>query len=125
MQIEQPESVTRLLIQWAGGDRNCLDQLVPLVDPQLRRIAKRYMRLERSGHTLQTTALINEAYLRLVNETEVRAEHRAQFFALAAQIMRHILVDHARGARRDKRGGGIRALALRKVSSFRLRNRLS
>jgi RNA polymerase sigma-70 factor (ECF subfamily) len=68
--------------------------------------------LERSGHTLQTTALINEAYLRLVNETEVRAEHRAQFFALAAQIMRHILVDHARGALRDKRGGGIRALAL-------------
>jgi RNA polymerase sigma factor (TIGR02999 family) len=112
MQIEQPEPVTGLLLQWAGGDRNCLDRLMPVVDTELRRIARRYMRLERSGHTLQTTALINEAYLRLVNETEVRAEHRAQFFALAAQIMRHILVDHARGAGREKRGGGIRDLPL-------------
>ena len=115
MQIEQSEPVTRLLLQWAGGDRNCLDQLVPLVDIELRRIAGHYMRLERSGHTLQTTALVNEAYLRLVNETKVRAEHRAQFFALAAQIMRHILVDHARGARRNKRGGGMRDLALEEV----------
>jgi RNA polymerase sigma-70 factor (ECF subfamily) len=109
---EQSQPVTRLLLQWAAGDRDCLDQLMPLVSIELRRIARRYMRLERSGHTLQTTALINEAYLRLVNETEVRAEHRAQFFALAAQIMRHILVDHARGGRREKRGGGIRDLAL-------------
>lgn len=112
MQIEQAEPVTRLLLQWASGDRNCLDQLMPIVDAELRRIARRYMRSERPGHTLQTTALINEAYLRLVNETAVRAEHRAQFFALAAQIMRHILVDHARGACRSKRGGGIRDLAL-------------
>jgi RNA polymerase sigma-70 factor, ECF subfamily len=112
MQTEPSEPVSRLLLQWAGGDRNCLDQLVPLVDTELRRIARRYLRGERCGHTLQTTALLHEAYLRLVNETDVRAEHRAQFFALAAQIMRHILVDHARGARREKRGGGLRDLAL-------------
>jgi RNA polymerase sigma-70 factor (ECF subfamily) len=112
MQTGPSEPVTRLLLQWAGGDRSCLDQLMPVVDAELRRIAKRYMRLERSGHTLQTTALINEAYVQLVNETEVRAEHRGQFFALAAQIMRHILVDHARGAGRQKRGGGVRVLVL-------------
>jgi len=112
MLIESSEPVTHLLLQWAAGDRNGLDQLVPLVETELRRIARRYLRGERSGHTLQTTALLHEAYLRLVNETEVRAEHRAQFFALAAQIMRHILVDHARGARREKRGGGLRDLAL-------------
>jgi RNA polymerase sigma factor (TIGR02999 family) len=112
METYQSAPVTRLLLQWAAGDRSCLDQLVPAVDAELRRIARRHMRLERSGHTLQTTALINEAYLRLVNETEVRAEHRAQFFALAAQTMRHVLVDHARGTRREKRGGGIRDLVL-------------
>ena len=115
MQIEQSEPVSRLLLQWAAGDRSCLDQLVPLVDTELRRIARRYLRGERPGHTLQTTALIHEAYLRLVNEREVRAEHRTQFFALAAQIMRHILVDHARGACREKRGGGLRDLALEEV----------
>jgi RNA polymerase sigma-70 factor (ECF subfamily) len=109
---EQSQPVTRLLLQWAAGDRDCLDQLMPLVSIELGRIARRYMRLERVGHTLQTTALINEAYLRLVNETEVRAKHRPQFFALAGEIMRHILVDHARGACRDKRGAGIRDLAL-------------
>ncbi len=107
MPIEASEGVTGLLLRWAGGDRNCLDSLILLLDAELRHIAHRYMRLERDGHTLQTTALINEAYLRLVNEREVRSEHRAQFLALAAQVMRHILVDHARGVCREKRGNGI------------------
>ena len=112
MQAEQREPVTRLLLRWAGGDKACLDQLVPLLETELRRIARRYMRLERPGHTLQTTALINEAYLRFANQAQVNAQHRSQFFALAAQIMRHILVDHARGARRGKRGNGVRSLPL-------------
>jgi RNA polymerase sigma-70 factor, ECF subfamily len=112
MKAEQSQLVTGLLREWAAGNRDGLDHLLPLLDTELRRIARRYLRLERSGHTLQTTALINEAYLRLVNGTEIRAEHRAQFFSLAAHIMRHILVDHARGARREKRGGGIRGVAL-------------
>jgi len=112
MPIEQSEPVTYLLLGLAGGDRNCLDRLILLLDAELRHIAHRYMRLERDGHTLQTTALINEAYLRLVNEREVRSEHRAQFLALAAKVMRHILVDHARGVCRAKRGNGIRELPL-------------
>src|SRR5690349_8528159 len=107
MVIEQSEPVTDLLLGWAGGDRDCLDSLILLLDTELRRIAHRYMRLERDGHTLQTTALINETYLRLVNERQVRSEHRAQFLALAAQVMRHILVDNASGVCRGKRGNGI------------------
>jgi RNA polymerase sigma-70 factor, ECF subfamily len=112
MPVEQSEPVTHLLLGWAGGDRDCLDSLILLLDAELRRIAHRYMRLERDGHTLQTTALINETYLRLVNEREVRSERRAQFLALAAQVMRHILVDHARGVCRGKRGNGIPELPL-------------
>jgi RNA polymerase sigma-70 factor (ECF subfamily) len=118
MPIEPLQPVTRLLLGWAGGDRNCLDRLILLLDAELRRIAHRYMRLERDGHTLQTTALINEAYLRLVNETEVRSQHRTQFLALAAQVMRHILVDHARGVCRGKRGNGIRELPLDEAFIF-------
>ena len=118
MPIEASEPVTGLLLGWAGGDRNCLDSLILLLDAELRHIAHRYMRLERDGHTLQTTALINEAYLRLVNEREVRSEHRAQFLALAAQVMRHILVDHARGVCRGKRGNGIRELPLDEAFIF-------
>jgi len=118
MPIEPSGPVTRLLLGWAGGDRNCLDRLILLLDAELRHIAHRYMRLERDGHTLQTTALINEAYLRLVNEREVRSEHRAQFLALAAQVMRHILVDHARGVCRGKRGHGIRELPLDEAFTF-------
>jgi RNA polymerase sigma-70 factor, ECF subfamily len=118
MPIEPLQPVTHLLLGWAGGDRNCLDSLILLLDAELRRIAHRYMRLERDGHTLQTTALINEAYLRLVNETEVRSQHRTQFLALAAQVMRHILVDHARGVCRGKRGNGIRELPLDEAFIF-------
>ena len=118
MPIEQSEPVTHLLLGLAGGDRSCLDRLVVLLDAELRHIAHRYMRLERDGHTLQTTALINEAYLRLVNEREIRSQHRTQFLALAAQVMRHILVDHARSMCRGKRGNGIRELPLDKVFIF-------
>jgi RNA polymerase sigma factor (TIGR02999 family) len=105
MQAQQPESVTRLLVEWGRGDQECLNQLVPLVNGELRRIARRHMRMESPGHTLQTTALVNEAYLRLVDRKQVNWQNRAQFFALAAHIMRHILVDYARGSRRQKRGG--------------------
>jgi RNA polymerase sigma-70 factor (ECF subfamily) len=118
MPIEGSELVTHLLLGWAGGDRNCLDSLILLLDAELRHIAHRYMRLERDGHTLQTTALINEAYLRLVNESKVRSAHRAQFLALAAQVMRHILVDHARGLCRGKRGNGIPELPLDEAFIF-------
>lgn len=106
MSTQPSAPVTRLLMRWAHGEPDCLEQLLPLVHDELRRIARRYMRRERPGHTLQTTALINEAYLRLVDQTQVRWTNRAHFFAIAARLMRHILVDHARGMQRGKRGGG-------------------
>jgi RNA polymerase sigma-70 factor (ECF subfamily) len=103
------QNVTQLLIGWSRGDKEALDQLVPLVYDELRRQASRYLRRERPGHTLQTTALINEAYLRLIDQKSVRWQNRAQFFGIAAQLMRRILVDHARTKHRAKRGGsGIR-----------------
>ena len=112
MEPEGPEPVTELLLRWRAGDNTCLDQLVPLVEGELRRIAHRYMRMERRGHTLQTTALVNEAYLRLVDQAQVDWQNRAQFLGVAARLMRHILVDHARELRRGKRGGGVRVLPL-------------
>lgn len=99
------QNVTDLLINWGKGDREALDQLVPLVYEELRRQAARYLRRERVGHTLQTTALIHEAYLRLVDQRNVRWQNRAQFFGIAAKLMRRILVDHARTKKRAKRGG--------------------
>jgi RNA polymerase sigma-70 factor (ECF subfamily) len=101
-----PQDITQLLLTWSNGDESALDQLIPLVYPELRRMARVYMGRENSGHTLQTSALINEAYLRLVNQQQVEWQDRAHFFAVAAQIMRHILVDHARKHQRNKRGGG-------------------
>jgi RNA polymerase sigma factor (TIGR02999 family) len=102
-------SVTRLLEEWRNGDREALDRLIPVVYDELRRLAARRLRRERPGHTLQTTALINEAYLRLVDAQGVRWQSRAHFFAVAANLMRRILVDHARKNGADKRGGsGIR-----------------
>jgi len=89
--------VTQLLLGWRAGDDQCLSQLIPLVDRELRQIAHRYMRMERPGHTLQTTALVNEAYLKLMNHGQADWQNRAHFFGIAAQLMRHILVDHARG----------------------------
>jgi RNA polymerase sigma factor (TIGR02999 family) len=101
-----PKEVTQLLIDWSRGDQAALDSLMPLVYEELRRMANRYMRRERVGHTLQTTALINEAYLRLIEQQHVQWHSRAHFFAIAAQLMRRILVDYARSHTRAKRGGG-------------------
>jgi RNA polymerase sigma-70 factor (ECF subfamily) len=108
----RPEPVTELLTRWRAGDRECLNQLVPLVEGELRRIAHRCMRKERQGHTLQTTALVNEAYLKLVDQTQVDWQDRAQFLGVAARLMRQILVDHARELHRGKRGGGAPLLPL-------------
>ena len=98
--------ITQLLVAWNNGDAVALDQLMPLVHRELPRIARRYMAAERPGHILQTTALINEAYLRLIDWKNVEWQNRAHFFGLAAQVMRHILVDFARAQAREKRGGG-------------------
>jgi RNA polymerase sigma factor (TIGR02999 family) len=94
-----------MLVDWANGDSEALDRLIPLVYAQLRRLAARHLRSERLGHTLLTTDLIHEAYLRLVDQKRMRWQNRAQFFAVSAQLMRRILVDHARRRHRNKRGG--------------------
>jgi RNA polymerase sigma factor (TIGR02999 family) len=107
-----PISVTRLLRDWSAGDEAAFDRLVPLVQSELRRLAGRHMRRERAGHTLQTTALVNEAYLRLVDRQNVDWKDRAHFFAVAAQVMRHVLVDHARRRGSAKRGAGALMVAL-------------
>ena len=101
-----------MLIDWSNGDRQALDRLIPVVYTELRRQAARHLRRERAGHTLQTTDLIHEAYLRLVDQKNVRWQNRAHFFAIAAQLMRRILVDHARRRHRAKRGGSGIALPL-------------
>jgi len=97
--------VTRLLLEWGAGDRAALDRLVPLVFDELRRLAQSYLRRERADHTLQPTALVNEAYLRLVDQQGLRWQSRAHFFGIAANLMRQILVDHARRRAAEKRGG--------------------
>lgn len=106
------QSVSFLLQRWSDGDRAALDQLLPLVYDELRRIARRYMGQQPDGHTLQTTALIHEAYLRLLGQEEKHWENRAHFFGVAAQAMRHILVDYARARQTAKRGGEARAVTL-------------
>jgi len=97
--------VTGLLLAWSRGDEAALEALIPIVHLELRRLARRQMRGERDGHTLQTTALVNELYLRLVDVSRVRWQDRAHFFAMAARLMRRVLVDHARARRYQKRGG--------------------
>ncbi|MFK8017583.1 MAG: sigma-70 family RNA polymerase sigma factor [Gammaproteobacteria bacterium] len=105
------ESVTQLLGAWRSGDDNALDQLTPLVYNELRRLAGRYMQSERAGHTLQATAVVNEAFMRMV-DMDVPWQNRAHFFAIAARLMRRILVDHAKAHRREKRGGKFTDLTL-------------
>jgi RNA polymerase sigma factor (TIGR02999 family) len=105
MFVSTPQEITRLLVAWNKGDGKALEQLTPLVHTELHRLAKRHMAGERPGHVLQTTALVNEAYLRLIDWRSVEWRDRAHFFGLAAQIMRRILVDFARARRREKRGG--------------------
>ncbi|MFI5178220.1 MAG: sigma-70 family RNA polymerase sigma factor [Vicinamibacterales bacterium] len=107
-----PPPVTDLLVAWGGGDESALERLMPLVQEELHRLARREMRGERPGHTLQTTALVNEAYMRLIDARRVRWQDRAHFFALSARIMRRILVDHARSRNFIKRGGGTRHVSL-------------
>lgn len=105
-------SVSQLLQRWSEGDRDALDQLTPLVYGELHRMARRYMQQQPVGHTLQTTALIHEAYLRLIGQREKHWENRAHFFGVAAQAMRHILVDYARARKMAKRGGGAQQISL-------------
>ena len=100
-----PENITHLLKVWSDGDERALERLTPLVYEELRQQAARYLRRERRGHTMQTTALINEAYLRLIDAQNVRWQGRAHFFAIAGNLMRRILVDHARRRDAEKRGG--------------------
>ena len=112
MSTPSPPEITRLLEDWSRGDRSALDRLIPLVHAELRRIARRQMSLERAGHTLQATALVNEAYVRLAGDAGQRWQNRAHFFAVCAQVMRHVLIDHARSRAREKRGGALQRVSL-------------
>ena len=105
------EEVTQLLVAWSNGDKKAMDQLMPLVYQQLHRLARRRLVQEGPGHTLQTTALVHEAYLRLVGQKKSRWQNRAHFYAIAAQMMRRVLVDYARNRRCAKRGGGAQKMS--------------
>lgn len=107
-----PKDVTQLLDNWGKGNANALEELMPLVYRELHRLADSYLRRERQGHTLQATALINEAYLRIIDQDRVSWQNRAHFFGVAAQMMRRILIDHARAHQYAKRGGGAQKLTL-------------
>lgn len=110
-----PQNITQLLAAWRDGNQSALDELYPLVYDELHRLARRYMSRERKGHTLQTTALINEAYVRLVGQ-KVNWANRSHFFAISAQIMRRILIDHARRHAYAKRGGGAQQVSLEEAA---------
>lgn len=105
--MNSAEDITQLLLAWSGGDRQALDRLVPLVYTELHRIAERSLRCEAEGHTLQPTALVNEAFLKLFDQTRVEWQNRLHFFGVAANLMRRILIDHARWHLADKRGGDV------------------
>jgi RNA polymerase sigma factor (TIGR02999 family) len=106
------QEITQLLLAWGAGDAKALEQLMPLVLDELRSLARGYMNRQRPGHTLQTSALVNEAYLRLVDSSRVQWKSRAHFFAVSAQLMRRVLVDFARARQNLKRGGGARKVSL-------------
>ena len=110
--MPSPNEVTELLLAWSQGDRSALEELIPLVYDELHKMARRYMIREQAAHTLQTTALVNEAYLRMVDMRKVQWQNRAHFFAVSAQLMRRILVDFARSRNYQKRGGGKRKVTL-------------
>ncbi len=112
MTTQSPKEITRLLVAWGNGDESALADLTALVYEELHRLAHHYMSGERAGHTLQTTALVNEAYVRLIDWKSVRWQNRAHFFAVSAQLMRRILVDFARTRGYQKRGGGARPVTL-------------
>ncbi len=108
--------VTRLLLEWRDGNQDAASKLIPIVYDELRRLASHYLAHERPGHTLQPTALVHEAYLKLVEQKGGNWQDRAHFFAVAAQTMRHLLVDHARAKKADKRGGGMQRVELEHVT---------
>ena len=112
MRKPTPHEVTQLLAEWSGGDESALGELLPLVENELHRLAHHYMSRERAGHTLQTTALINEAYLRLAQGKQEHFQNRAHFFAVAANLMRQIMVDYARARQSAKRGGLLQKVSL-------------
>ena len=118
MSVSSSQKITEFLVAWNNGDVNALEQLTPLVHAELHRLAKRHMAGERPGHILQTSALVNEAYLRLIDWRNVEWRDRAHFFGLAAQIMRRILVDFARAQRREKRGGGALRVSLSEAADI-------
>lgn len=113
-----PHDVTQLLRDWSGGDQAAADRLMPLVYEELRHLAHQYMRREKPGHTLQTSALVNEAYVRLVKQSEIKWESRAHFFGIAARLMRQILVDQARRRNFAKRGGGAIRVSLNDATAI-------
>ncbi|HEV2834813.1 MAG TPA: sigma-70 family RNA polymerase sigma factor [Pyrinomonadaceae bacterium] len=115
--LPKQHEITELLAEWSDGNQSALDQLYPLVYDELHRLARRYMSRERKGHTLQTTALINEAYVRLVDQKNVHWANRSHFFAISAQIMRRILIDHARRHAYAKRGGGAKQVSLEEAAT--------
>lgn len=114
--MSSPEEVSRLLAECSGGNQEAFDKLLPLVYDELHRLAAAYMSREREGHTLQTTALVNEAYLRLVDQTSAHWQNRVHFFAVASKVMRQILIDHARSHARAKRGGGATRISLDEIA---------
>lgn len=113
---QNTRQITQMLKEWSEGNRQVLDHLMPLVYEELRRQASRYLRKERDGHTLQTTALIHEAYLKLIDQNQVKWQNRSHFFAIAAQAMRRILVDYARERHREKRGGAAENLPIEEAA---------
>ena len=118
MSRPSPHEVTQLLLDWRNGDKGALDKLTPLVYNELRRLANHYLRGERKDHTLQGTALVHEAYIRLIGQGDLEWKNRAHFFGVAARLMRQILVDHARKHRAAKRGSGERELSLDEAAVF-------
>ena len=118
MRVHSEKEITQLLVAWSEGDESALDQLAPLIHAELHRLAHHYMRHERPGHLLQTSALINEAYVRLIDWKNARWENRAHFFGVAAQLMRRILVDFAREKNYQKRGGNMLQVSLNDAAAF-------
>jgi RNA polymerase sigma-70 factor, ECF subfamily len=117
-----PQDITCLLIAWNGGDQEAMGQLATILDQELHRLASRHLAAERRGHILQTTALVNEAYLKLIDWRTVQWQNRAQFFALASRIMRHILVDYARAQHRQRRGGSALQVGLTEAADVPLQD---
>jgi RNA polymerase sigma factor (TIGR02999 family) len=118
MVTQSPKEVTQLLLAWNGGDDAALDKLMPLVYDELRKAAKRFLRREPAGHTLQTAALVNEVYLRLIDAKNVRWQDRAHFFAISARLMRRVLVEFARRRQQLKRGGEVHQVSIEEALEF-------